>query len=288
MDAPEPGLYDRIPFEDYSRWDAVNHSRLRHFDKTPQHARHAMLHPKDSSEYQELGHAIHAALLEPQRFDDSYVVAPDVDRRRKEGKRIWKEFIEKHGDGTGPGDAERIEDKEMNAIRGIQANALKHATIKEALYGPGVSELSIVWIDRDTGLKCKARLDRLAAIGDWPFLLDIKSTHKPATLYNWQTAVNQYKLHQQAAHYLNGIETLRPLQGGLQRKFAWIVCETVGPFAVRIFQAEDAALDIGRDEVARNLARYKECVESDRWPGWSEGMELAGLPAWAYKQFVVD
>lgn len=282
MEAPAPGIYPGVDFETYSRWDAVNHSRLRHFDKTPQHARWEMLHPEESSKYQALGHAIHAALLEPESFAAGYVVAPDVDRRTTVGKAAWAEFLRSSAG------AAHITEEEMAAVKGIRENVAKHATISEALYGKGISELSIVWIDPETGLKCKARIDRLAAIGSYPFIVDVKTTHKPASLHAWQTAVQQYRLHQQAAHYLAGLQVLRPLEDGYARKFAWVVCETEPPYAVRIFEAEDAALEIGRDEVAAHLRAYADCVERGSWPSWSEGMELAGLPAWAYRQYQGD
>jgi len=283
MEAPKPGFYRGVSFEDYSRWDAVNHSRLRHLDKTPFHARYEELHPRESSNYQELGHNIHAALLEPERFEDTFIVAPDVDRRTKAGKAIWAEHVAKANGKT------VLTESDYACLEGLKANAALHETINGVLYGKGESELSIVWVDQETGLLCKARLDRLTKIGSWPFVIDVKSTHAPAATYTWQTAVNKYRLHQQAAHYLNGIQAVAPLEGGeYARKFAWIVCETVGPYAVRIFEADDRALEIGRDEVARNLAKYKACKESGVWPSWDQGMEIVGLPPWAMSRYDLD
>ncbi len=42
--------------------------------------------------------------------------------------------------------------------------------------GKGMNEVSIVWVDEQTGLKCKARLDRLTVYRGYPFVLDLKTS----------------------------------------------------------------------------------------------------------------
>ncbi len=282
MEAPEPGIYPNVPFETYTRWAAANHSILRHFDKTPAHARWQMTHQDESTKFQDLGHALHQALLEPTAFKDAVIVAPDVDRRTKAGKAEWAIFEERAKGRT------VVTEKDMECLEGIRKNSAAHETINLILNGPGVSELSIVWIDPETLLKCKARIDRLAELNLYPFIVDFKTTHKPASTDSWQTAIMQYKLHEQAAHYQNGLEILSPLPGGFKRKFAWIVAETEPPYAVRIFEADDYSLDIGRDQVAKHLQQFRDCLDAGVWPSWPQGMDLAGLPAWALKRFDLE
>ncbi len=282
MEAPEPGIYPSVDFTDYTRWAACNHSILKNFSLTAAHARYRMLNQEESSKFQDLGHALHQALLEPQLFEANVLVAPDVDRRTKIGKAEWAAFEERAQGRT------IVTESEMLCLKGIRENAAAHETINLILNGPGVSELSIVWIDPETKLKCKARLDRLAELNGYPFIVDLKTTHRPASTNSWQTAIMQYSLHEQAAHYQNGLEVLRPLQEGFKRKFAWIVAETEPPFAVRIFEADDYSLDIGRDQVAKHLAQFRECLDAGVWPSWPMGMDLAGLPAWALKRFDLE
>lgn len=282
MEAPGPGLYPNVPFDTYTRWVACNHSIIKNFSLTAAHARYRMLNQAESSSHQDLGHALHQALLEPELFEKNVLVAPDVDRRTKIGKAEWASFQEKAKGRT------IITEPEMLCLEGIRKNAAAHETINLILNGPGISELSIVWIDPATDLTCKARLDRLAELNGYPFIVDLKTTHKPASTHSWQTAIMQYALHEQAAHYQNGLEVLRPLQEGFKRKYAWIVAETEPPYSVRIFEADDYSLDIGRDQVAKHLAQFRECLEAGVWPSWPQGMELAGLPAWALKRFDLE
>jgi len=279
----KPGIYPGVDFDTYARWDAANHSILRHFSATAAHARWSKLHQEESTEAQALGHVLHAALLEPERWkSEGALVAPTIDRRTKAGKMVWKDFVARAAGRP------IISETDQAAITGIMASAARHATVKEALYGGGLNELSILWVDPETGVLCKARIDRLTQIGARPFVCDLKTSHKVASTHGWQQQVMNYSLHEQAAHYRAGLATLMPLAGDLERGFAWIVCETEAPWLVRMFEADDDALDLGKQLVDGYLKRYAECLKTGIWPGWPVGMEVAGLPAWAYKRFNVE
>lgn len=279
----KPGVYPNVPFDDYSRWDAVNHSKLKHFKKTPAHARHEMLHQEESTKYQDLGHTVHMALLEPERFAEAgALVAPRVDRRTTAGKKEWAEFEEASAGKL------VVSEADMDALLGISHSVANHSMARQILYGVGVNELSLVWEDPETGVLCKGRIDRLCEYEGYPFVVDLKTTSKPASTHAWQSAVESFGYHEQAAHYLRGLSVLRPLEGDATRRYAWLVVETVPPYCVRVFEAEEAALQIGNDEVAKYLKAYSECSRTGTWPGWPEGMDLAGLPAWVYKRFNVE
>lgn len=283
MEAPPPGVYPGIPFDDYARWRALNHSVLRHFKKTPAHAYWEMTHQEDSTTFQALGHLVHFAVLEPERFAaEGPVVAPDVDRRTTLGKATWAEFQAANKGRT------IVSEKDMVILRAIQANIARHATAREVLYGPGSSELSIVWNDKATGVLCKGRIDRVAEIGGWPCIVDIKTTSKPASTHTFQISVEAYGYHEQAALYLRGIDTLVPPDEGVTRKFLWLVCETEPPYCVRLFDCEEAALDLGNQTINKYLAQYADCDSRNVWPGWPEGIDLAGLPPWVYKRFDIE
>jgi hypothetical protein len=54
---------------------------------------------------------------------------------------------------------------------------------------------------------------------------------------------------------------------------------------VTVAQPDQMALQIG-DRLRREALRtYRECVESGRWPGYSDDVELVGLPAWVERQY---
>ena len=47
-----------------------------------------------------LGSAVHKLVLEPKDFSNEFSVEPDVDKRTKEGKAIYNDFLENLGDKT--------------------------------------------------------------------------------------------------------------------------------------------------------------------------------------------
>lgn len=285
MKAPDPGVYPGVSFDEYATWEAANYSILRHFRQTPAHARWQMLHQEESSPFQALGHLVHFAVLETERFRAAGpVVAPKLDRRTTAGKAAWKKF-ETQNVGR-----QIVKADEREALDGILASIANHASAREALYGFGASELSIVW-DEEVGdlvVRCKSRIDRLCEMGGFPIVLDVKTEGKPASTENFQRAVMTYGYHEQGAFYLRGLEHLVPPDPGVVRQFIWLVCETSPPYCVRLFQAEDAALQIGQEAVDKYLRTYAECTQNDFWPGWPEGIDTAGLPAWAYKRFDLE
>jgi exodeoxyribonuclease VIII len=275
---PEPGAYADVSFDDYAAWPAVNHSILRHFRKTAAHVRHEMESQDESSKHQELGRAVHTAVLEPGNFESEFVVKPKMDRRTKAGKAAWAIF-EKEAGGR-----RILTEEEWAVCEGIMRSIEKHPTARAFLRGKGVNELSLLWRDQEFDLLCKARLDRLLIFEGHPYILDVKTMHKPASTHAFQVSVESYQYHSQGAFYLRGAQQLQPAE----RRFAWLACETEPPHLVRLFDADDEALKIGADEVASWLQRFKECTESGTWPGWGDGMDIAGLPPWVMKRFNIE
>jgi exodeoxyribonuclease VIII len=279
----DPGVYPGVPFDVYASWEAINSSVLHHFGKTPAHAYAKMVGADEESASAQLGRLVHVAALEPELVASEYAVRPNVDGRTKEGKAILADFRDR-ADGKIV-----VPQKDIDTARGIIRSLQQHPTAREAMYGSGVNELSLVWEDKDTGVLCKGRIDRLTAIGGWPFVVDVKTYGKPATRWAFQRTVLDYGYHEQAAMYLTGLDALKPLpEGAGFRKFAWLVCETEPPYAVRVFDAEDEALRIGLENVKRHLQIYAECQKTGVWPGWEEGLETCGLPAFAYKSMEAE
>ena len=76
-----------MSFQLYSQIEAMNWSRLKVIDKSPLAFQWALRHPREETEAMAFGTAFHLALLEPELFQESYVVAPDFgDLRAVEGR----------------------------------------------------------------------------------------------------------------------------------------------------------------------------------------------------------
>ena len=78
--------------EVYQSSDAVSRSMLHLISQSPQHYKYVIEHPTKQTPALAFGSAFHCFLLEPEVFENEYDVVPDIDRRTREGKRLWEEL----------------------------------------------------------------------------------------------------------------------------------------------------------------------------------------------------
>jgi exodeoxyribonuclease VIII len=256
----------------YEIIEAVNYSVLKHFDKSAAHAREEILHPKEPTKAMEIGNAIHLAILEPDRFRSEYVLAPQVDRRTKEGKAEWARF-----EAENPGKSYLKPDEWQNCLDMIQA-IKENEVASEVLYNKGANEISVVWEDAETGLICKGRLDRFTQYKGWSVVIDIKTTTSAVeAIFASQTAKMNY--HLQAAFYLDGLNTVS--QSESERRYLILAIEKERPFGVRLFELDNEAIEEGRYKYRSFLKMYKQCIETNIWPGYPAEIKSLSLPKWA-------
>lgn len=274
-DPPPAGLHRAVPYEEYSRWAAINHSTLRHFSKSPLHARFAMLHPDDPSDAQALGSALHKAVLEPELFPAAYCWAPKMDKRTNDGKKLWADF---QSANSGKGILTKEEYEQCIAMRD---SVWSHPTAAAILRAPGVNEVSAVWKDKETGVTCKGRQDRFGSWDKWPTVTDLKST-RDASKRAFSRAMDTYGYAEQAAMYLDGFDALSPFQG--DRRYVLIAAENEPPYAVAVYELDIDTIEHGRKRYRSHLRQYASCLESGVWTGYGDGMDLISLPAWSLKE----
>ena len=276
---PKPGFYQGVDFDTYASWAAANASTLKGFARTPAHVEHERQTGGKQTKAKELGWLLHLSVFEPERFASEVVVAPEIARRTKKGRAIWASFEAEH-----PG-AYIVDVDTRSRISGMAKALASHPTASEFLSGDGFNELSIVWKERETRMLCKARIDRVANINDWPTVGDAKSA-EDASRPAFERSVARFGYHVSAAHYLDGLETLKPVPSGNPfRRFMWLAVESSPPHCAAVYEISDEALAQGLEDRNRYLRKWKECTESGEWPGYPDGVEYAGLPAWAYRRY---
>lgn len=269
---PPPGIHPGVPFDVYASWDATNHSLLREVGRSPAHAREYLVHPPASTKDQDFGHALHVAVLEPDRFDAQYVLAIKVDRRTNVGKAAWAEFC--------TANAHRIplipdEYEQCMAMR----EAVWTSSAAELLKGPGLNEVCAVWKDDETGLTCKARYDRLTARLGWSVIVDVK-TAVDGGMDVFARACARYAYHEQCAFYLDGAAALAPRE----RRFLHLVVEKDRPHCVVVYELDDQAIEAGRRRNRRALRALAKAKQTGIWPGYPDGWNPLSIPKWAVKE----
>jgi hypothetical protein len=287
VETPNPGLYFDVDFDTYTWWAGVSHGVLANFRKTPLHVRYELDHGgKARTPALELGWLLHLATLEPERFDASIAVAIKVDRRTTEGKRAWAEF-----EAANAG-KQLVPSDDYESVMAMRNALYAHPTAGEFLRSPGKQEVSVLWEDRETGVRCKGRIDKIGQIGEWVVVGDIK-TAQDASRRAFEGSLYRFGYNLQAVHYLAGLEALIPPPSGSGvdqpfRRFLFFVVESAPPWAVAVYEMDDVSLAQSEQDRQRYLRRWKKCKETGVWPGYPDGAELVSLPAWAMRAYAIE
>lgn len=276
--APKPGIYRDVPFEEYAAWDAVNSHILTGLARTPAHVRYEMLHGgKEPTPALDLGWLLHLAVLEPDRYSAEFVIPPKVDRRTNEGKAAWAQF------GAANAGKRFVDAETVQKVEAMRDALLAHPSAGEWFRSKGANEVSLVWGDESTGVICKARIDRVGYVGEWPIVGDVK-TARSAARRAFERSIIDYGYHVQAQHYLAGLQALAPIPEGQPfRRFCFFAVETEPPHCVAVWELDESALVAAEQDRQRYLRTWRQCVESGVWPGYGDGIDLVSLPPWAFK-----
>lgn len=269
---PQPGLHPGIASEVYASWDAVSNMFLKAIEEeSPKHAKYAREHRRESTKAMKLGIAEHAFLFEPFDRDERIAHAPECDRRTKKGKETWANFEEMHAGKI------IIPHADYEKCRQMSRAVMADPDAARLLTG-GQAELSMVWDDAETGIRCKGRLDYL----NGTVIPDVKTTSlggtHPARL---EKTICNYGYHQQAAFFLDGLTVIL---GPGDYSFVFIVAETEEPWDVACYEADADMLHAGRKAYKRALFTLKQCRETGIWPGHGGGLKRISLPFWKLKE----
>jgi len=269
-----PGKYPDISFIEYQAINAVNNSLLKQWAHTPAEAREAMLHPKEPTAAFRTGDACHTAVFEPKRFKREYARCPKWDLRTNKGKAAKAEWETRYPHIVS------LSRDEYDMACGMRDAVWAHPLAADLLKSDGENEVTILWNDEQTGLLCKARLDRMTSQGGWTFVVDLKTCKKgEASVEEWPRVCAKFHYHQQAAWYLDGLNTLAPHE----RRFVFLAVEKEPPYLVAHHEADDPVIAEGRARYRAAFEKLVKARETGEYPGYPVGIEAFGLPAWAYE-----
>jgi len=265
-ETPEVGIHS-LPAERYFAAAGVSKSMLDILaEKTPAHLKATIdgLAEQETAAMR-FGTITHRALLEPETFEEGFYVRPPGMKFTTKDGIAW---ANEHDDRP------IISAEECSQIRSMVGAVHTHPFAKRLLAG-GICEQSIFVIDSDGTLR-KSRLDMLTAGTVIP---DIK-TCESASLDNFERNISRYRWHVQAAYYIDNCK----LAGIDKQTFFFIAVEKTPPYAVRCLQLDDESVAIGRTLYRRDLAIYRQCIESGIWPAWEDTFTTTSLPAWELRR----
>lgn len=265
--APEPGIYRDVSFEVYSQWPYLNNSGAGHLLRSPAHYQAYRDGIDDDSKSKARGTICHAGVLELSRFETEYAIGPDVKLNTKAGKDAWEAFCAAH-----PGKF-HVRGADGEAMLGVREAVWSHPTARELLAADGPCELSIVWDDRETGVRCKSRIDKL--IRSKALVADLKTT-RDARADAFANSIGDYGYHRQAAFNLHGLAALGEFCDGM----ALIAVEPEPPYALAVYVIDDEDLENGREEMVEACKIYRDCGRRGAWPGYDPNPRVVRVPDW--------
>ena len=265
----EPGIYSGLSNADYHAGPGISKSGLDLIARSPLHYWDAYINPSRPQRVETpamaFGTAVHTAILEPHDFA-RWIVMDKVDGRTTAGKAAKAEAEARAAAEGVP----MIDSATLATIKRIATQVEDHPMIGHIL-DTGVPELSVYWVDEDTGVFCRCRPDWLGA----NCVLDLKTT-EDASPQAFMNSAYTYRYWVQASFYMDGLAA-----NGLNMfEFIFAAIEKSSPHAVMAYPAGDALIAAGRREYKRLLRTYADCLAGGDWPGYAGVWELA-LPRWA-------
>jgi len=259
-----------LPAEQYHAVEALSSTVARDLlSASPRHAQYRKQHPEEKPAMR-LGTALHSAVLEPERR--MIAVAPHVDRRRKEDKARYEEFLlSSEGKIT-------LTPEQGDLVSGMLCGIRRCKSALAMLEAAPTRELSLFARDPSTNVPLKARLDAISVTEH--FILDVKSFGEKATEHNFKQAIAKRGYGFQAAFYMH----VAALLGYRVDAFVFVVVESEPPHECAVFMLQPEVIDLYMPQVTKAMRTYAQCVGKAEWPGYEDKVHEIGVPVWLRRQ----
>jgi hypothetical protein len=283
----KPGIYHDIPFSDYLKINAFHSGIAKLILKSAKKARWEMDNPKKSTPDMVFGSLIDCLLLEPDKFSNYFTTLPETSVDKKDniipfsarsdhGKNVLKSIYES---GKQP-----ISTSQIKHGKSLVDGIMGHPTAGQWLSG-GRAQVTIIWNDPQTGVLCKIRPDYLRD----DRITDLNTT-KDAHPSVFSSIAGRMGYHIQAALYHDGLYFAENGQYPTEwvKPFSQVVAETEPAYDVICFDIQEESLDCGRELFHEAIQKYADCLESNKWPGYSDCAEPLDIPAYLIHRILYE
>jgi PDDEXK-like domain of unknown function (DUF3799) len=258
-------VYENLTYDEYTALGGLRCGSLLKMKRSPKHYRHALTNSK-TSDALTFGKGLHTKVLEPQHWDRDVMVWTETKSRGLKYQAFER---------ANPRKTVLLE-AEVWAIEAMAAALKADPVAADYLNLPGMTEVSVVCDDRQTGRKLQCRPDHLAP---GKAILDLKKSRDPVPWLFGRDAA-RFGYHARAAFYADVIYEAT----GERLPYVFVTVEDKPPYDVVVFNTVQSpeVIAAGRSEYRELLGKLIECERTGQWPGIGGGSELdLTLPAYA-------
>lgn len=264
--------------QEYNAAEGIRRSDLWLMKDSPEKFKYHMDNPEDESEKSPaflFGSACHKLVLEPETFDNEFVVAPEINRRTNAGKEEWAKFLEENAGKT------IISQDDLDTIMEMSRVVVRHPLAGKMISGQ--HEVPFFWKDPETGEKCKCKADVVKQVDGKYVIVDYK-TATDASTDGFNNHILRFGYHVQAAMYSEGMQVALGLD--YRPRFVFVVQEKKAPYAINVIDVSEEVMDYGSMVYHELLRKYHECKEMDIWEGYvGDVPNDCWLPGWVDAEF---
>lgn len=236
---------------------------------------------REATPAMQFGTLVHLRVLEPAKFaevvaDPPPEIAPDgkkwLRRKGSDHEKWWQDELDRR-------EGKIVADQAMLNRVNAAAAAIKRHAFTAGMLESGESEVSHYWTDDWSGLRCKCRIDWLAAGG----AIDIKTCPNASPAGFARSAV-QLGNYRKQAHYRAGLAAVH----GEGFPIVYVAVESEWPHRVGVYELDDLDRDgssLGRQQWRESLGSLANCLAKDEWSEpWETGVTALRIPGYAWNE----
>lgn len=171
---------------------------------------------------------------------------------------------------------------QWDQLHAMRDAVMAHPAASYLMNLPGKAEQSVYWIDPKTGVLCRCRPDYWTEsniIVDVKTCIDASPEAFAKSIYNW-------RYHVQDVMYCDGVK----IATGDEPKFVFLAVEKDACVingeakGVAVYVLDEESRAVGLKEYRQALNEYASCLESGKWPGYCDKVQIISIPGWGLKK----
>ena len=233
------GVYENVPYPEYAEIEAFRSHDLTSVIKCPYTWKNEG--PRKETPALIEGRVQHTVFLELDKFDEEFVIEPNVDRRTKAGKEEYEDFK------AGIGDRTPIK-QDMYDV------CMDRRKVVEEYVPRGTDKVELTVCFYWHNHPFKARFDWYDGKNVW----DLK-TARDASPRGFRNAINSFNYYMQAALYLEAARASNlPAE-----QFMFLAQEKLHPYPFAVYTLSDEAIEYGKAKNEQALKTLLDCKDND-------------------------